>query len=168
MHRDAFAKRGNAHRELDTCRNSNNYSRVLNLKKLLVVVYLIFARVKESEGSGVRPELTLLEVLSQPLVPTDAASLECLRDSAIYLTALGNYTPWALQSKSLRFLVSYRNPWSLIIPSYNFISIRCKFDQLSIVLYRVTVVYIIIENIITGSTIVDEKEFTSHIQSGVF
>lgn len=56
-----------------------------------------------SQGSGVPPEVTLLEVLGQPLAPTDAASPECLRDSADYITALGNYTPWALQSKLISF-----------------------------------------------------------------
>lgn len=51
------------------------------------------------EVSGKRPEAILMEVLAKPFVPREFASLECIRDSKIYLEALEKYTPWALQSE---------------------------------------------------------------------
>ncbi|XP_050456877.1 nose resistant to fluoxetine protein 6-like isoform X1 [Cataglyphis hispanica] len=50
-----------------------------------------------TEVSGKRPEIILAEVLAKPFVPREFASLECIRDSKIYLEELEKYTPWALQ-----------------------------------------------------------------------
>ncbi|XP_070165410.1 nose resistant to fluoxetine protein 6 isoform X1 [Polyergus mexicanus] len=50
-----------------------------------------------AEVSGKRPEAILAEVLAKPFAPREFASLECIRDSRIYLEALEKYTPWALQ-----------------------------------------------------------------------
>ncbi|XP_011298851.1 nose resistant to fluoxetine protein 6 [Fopius arisanus] len=47
---------------------------------------------------SVRPEETLLRVLTEPLgFPGDKTSPECSRDGGLYAGALRNYTPWALQ-----------------------------------------------------------------------
>lgn len=44
-----------------------------------------------------KPETILLDFLSKPFAPYDEASEQCLRDSAIYLKGLDQYSPWALQ-----------------------------------------------------------------------
>lgn len=54
----------------------------------------------ELTGAVDKPETVLLDFLSKPFAPSDGASEECLRDSALYLKELSQYTPWALQSKS--------------------------------------------------------------------
>ncbi|KAK1117039.1 hypothetical protein K0M31_017086 [Melipona bicolor] len=46
-----------------------------------------------------KPETILLDFLSKPFAPYDEASEQCLRDNAIYLKGLDQYSPWALQSK---------------------------------------------------------------------
>ncbi|XP_015127068.1 O-acyltransferase like protein [Diachasma alloeum] len=49
-------------------------------------------------ASDVRPEETLLRVITEPLgFPSDKTSHECWRDGGLYAGALRNYTPWALQ-----------------------------------------------------------------------
>ncbi|XP_046748057.1 nose resistant to fluoxetine protein 6-like [Diprion similis] len=73
-------------------------TRRLNSMTILPAFVIIFIYLTQScAGTGIRPEVTLLEVLAQPLVPTDGASDDCLRDSDVYIASLGNYTPWALQ-----------------------------------------------------------------------
>ncbi|XP_015522578.2 nose resistant to fluoxetine protein 6 isoform X1 [Neodiprion lecontei] len=76
---------------------NSRLSHVKSTTILAAYVTIFTYLTKSCAGNGIRPEVTLLDVVAQPLVPTDAASAECLRDSAVYITSLGNYTPWALQ-----------------------------------------------------------------------
>jgi len=62
--------------------------------------YMNFLLMLVTAGvDGTRPEIILADVLTKPFVPRELASSECIRDGKIYLEALENYTPWALQSK---------------------------------------------------------------------
>lgn len=54
---------------------------------------------EDTAGSVTRPEIILLELLSKPFAPTEAASEQCIKDSKIYFSELRKYNPWALQSK---------------------------------------------------------------------
>lgn len=59
---------------------------------VLVLILIAVAQV-----SSTRPEIVLANIFSQPFAPRTNASFECIHDSEIYLQALANYTPWALQ-----------------------------------------------------------------------
>lgn len=61
---------------------------------VLVLILIAVAQV-----SSTRPEIVLANIFSQPFAPRTNASFECIHDSEIYLQALANYTPWALQSE---------------------------------------------------------------------
>ncbi|RLU19477.1 hypothetical protein DMN91_008034 [Ooceraea biroi] len=61
-------------------------------RAVLVLVLTTVAKVGTT-----RPEDVLANVFTRPFVPRTNASFECIRDGEIYLQALSNYTPWALQ-----------------------------------------------------------------------
>ncbi|XP_017789113.1 PREDICTED: nose resistant to fluoxetine protein 6-like, partial [Habropoda laboriosa] len=48
-------------------------------------------------GAVDKPDIVLMDFLAKPFVPSDGASEQCLRDSAMYLRELDRYAPWALQ-----------------------------------------------------------------------
>jgi len=60
----------------------------------LILILIALVRV-----SCKRPESVLADIFTTPFVPRANASFECIRDGEIYLRALNNYTPWALQSE---------------------------------------------------------------------
>nr|XP_034192714.1 nose resistant to fluoxetine protein 6-like isoform X1 [Osmia lignaria] len=49
------------------------------------------------EMTADKPETVLFDLLAKPFAPSDGASVECLKDSEIYLKELARYAPWALQ-----------------------------------------------------------------------
>ncbi|XP_003396151.2 nose resistant to fluoxetine protein 6 isoform X1 [Bombus terrestris] len=68
----------------------------------------------ELTGAVDKPETVLLDFLSKPFAPSDGASEECLRDSALYLKELSQYTPWALQM----YDASVKIPLGIITGNY--------------------------------------------------
>lgn len=68
---------------------------------MCAILFLNLATATELLGPRKRPETILKEVFMKPFMPSrqETASLECIRDSKIYLEALQKYTPWALQSE---------------------------------------------------------------------
>ena len=72
-------------------------ARIRNIMRNLMLLMLVLM-LKGVEST--RPEQTFLNILSMPFAPAklNNASSECLRDSLVYLDALKEYSPWALQS----------------------------------------------------------------------
>lgn len=66
--------------------------------KLHLFLVILSIHVIRGQASNPRPEEILLSIFSKPLAPTDGVSRQCAEDSLVYLNALKNYTPWALQS----------------------------------------------------------------------
>lgn len=62
-----------------------------------------------------KPETVLFDLLAKPFAPSDGASVQCLKDSGIYLKELARYAPWALQSKySFTLLYFLLTIWALL------------------------------------------------------
>ena len=69
---------------------------------LFFIFWILFFIEKPWLAKGVeklRTEEVLLNFFIRPFAPTGNASEKCLNNSDIYLNALNDYKPWALQSK---------------------------------------------------------------------
>ncbi|XP_071559721.1 nose resistant to fluoxetine protein 6 isoform X1 [Temnothorax nylanderi] len=60
-------------------------------------VNLLLILLAATRVGGTRPEVVLMNLVTEPFVPREFASPQCIRDGKIYLKALENYTDWAIQ-----------------------------------------------------------------------
>ncbi|XP_076627232.1 nose resistant to fluoxetine protein 6 [Colletes latitarsis] len=62
-----------------------------------LLLFVLLAAFSRQFVDARQPETVLLDFLARPFAPSDNASEQCLTDSAIYLTEVSRFAPWALQ-----------------------------------------------------------------------
>ncbi|TGZ50759.1 Nose resistant to fluoxetine protein 6 [Temnothorax longispinosus] len=60
-------------------------------------VHLFLILLAATNVGGTKPEVVLMDLVTEPFVPREFASPQCIRDGKIYLKALEDYTDWAIQ-----------------------------------------------------------------------
>ncbi|XP_076231367.1 O-acyltransferase like protein [Calliopsis andreniformis] len=89
-------------------------ARLSSALPLLLLPLLGYAGMQPRVAAAEKPETVLLDFLAKPFAPSDGASDQCLRDSAIYLKEIARYTPWALQM----YDASVKIPSGVIMGNY--------------------------------------------------